>query len=344
MKIFGNSVIKGISLGLGMFVVAEIILRLMGFGDLEVYEYDPVLFWKLKPGQTCLTKINRKPVHVNNFGFRGKEIALEKPRDCIRILSVGDSRTYGWGVADDETYSAVLEKELNQRLRKRGLCVQILNNGVNAYSYPQIYESIRKNIERYNIDMVVVGMANLWTEFEGNKSEAFLKAWRRRLELKNLLRKCALFNAVVEVRLRELYIRYRQKFIPIEQDVRQREGEEAYKERKEQGESLVESSFEKIAQLLEEKGIPWAIIYIPYGLTTEGTYDYSLIEEIKQRHPSVISLDFNDVARQYDTSRLETLYCLHDPVHLSAEGNRLLGVYCSDRLLASPVFSRKGVH
>src|SRR6266850_5723517 len=69
----------------------EIILRLNGYGNLEIYEPDAALYWKLKPNQDCYTKVDHKPVHINSHGTRGREFPTEKPTNSIRILSLGDS-------------------------------------------------------------------------------------------------------------------------------------------------------------------------------------------------------------------------------------------------------------
>src|SRR4051794_27450646 len=86
--------------GTFLFCVAafEILLRVMGYGNLEIYEPDPTLYWKLKPNQNCYTKIDHKPVHINSHGTRGSEFQPDKPADTIRVLSLGDSRTFGWGL------------------------------------------------------------------------------------------------------------------------------------------------------------------------------------------------------------------------------------------------------
>ena len=96
----------------GLFLLCfgslELLLRLNGYGNLEIYEPDPALYWKLKPNQDCYTKIDHKPVHINSHGTRGPEFETRKPANTTRILSLGDSRTFGWGLAQAETYSGVL--------------------------------------------------------------------------------------------------------------------------------------------------------------------------------------------------------------------------------------------
>src|SRR5882672_198257 len=51
------------------------------------------------------------PAHVNHLGLRGGDLEKKAPGE-IRILCLGDSTTYGQGLADEDTLPALLEREL----------------------------------------------------------------------------------------------------------------------------------------------------------------------------------------------------------------------------------------
>ena len=68
----------------------EIIFRLLGYGNLVIYQPDPKLFWKPLPNQNCYTKFGHKPVHINSKGTRGKDFDQIKPKSVFRIISLGD--------------------------------------------------------------------------------------------------------------------------------------------------------------------------------------------------------------------------------------------------------------
>ena len=120
------------------FVVLEVVLRLAGYGKVEVYEPHPTLYWRNKPNQDAFTTINRKPFHVNSKGTRGPEFTEEKPPNTIRIITLGDSTTFGWGLADDETWPAKLEEYLQKEVGAKKE-IEVINAGVNSWSYAQMY-------------------------------------------------------------------------------------------------------------------------------------------------------------------------------------------------------------
>jgi len=65
---------------------------------------------------------------INRFGFKGPEISRKKPAGVIRIMTLGDSCTFG--EFDKLSYPRVLER----KLRKKGLKVEVINAGVEGYS------------------------------------------------------------------------------------------------------------------------------------------------------------------------------------------------------------------
>jgi hypothetical protein len=76
---------------------------------------------------------------TNSAGIRDREFDLRR-KNGMRILAIGDSFTYGWGVNDDEPWPKVLE----QHLAKNSHAAEVLNlgcPGASVDAYAEIAES-----------------------------------------------------------------------------------------------------------------------------------------------------------------------------------------------------------
>ena len=56
------------------------------------------------------------PVSINSEGLRDREFPLEKPPGVYRVMMLGDSTTFGWGVRQEDTAAKFLEHKLNAAL------------------------------------------------------------------------------------------------------------------------------------------------------------------------------------------------------------------------------------
>ena len=98
-------------------------------------------------------------VSTNSFGFRGKEISEEKPQGVYRILLLGDSMTFGWGVENDQTFAFIAEQKLNQWAQEKGLSnkFEIINGGFTAgRSLDSYYVYIKKEAFKFNPDLIII--------------------------------------------------------------------------------------------------------------------------------------------------------------------------------------------
>lgn len=116
--------------------------------------FDPRVFWRFKPDQILSDpQVYRRPVVINNRGFRGTAFTAQKPDGVFRILCLGDSTTFGWSVADDETYPHELGILLNKRHPKGRF--QVLNLGVTGYTSLQGRELFLGEAADYEPDLVL---------------------------------------------------------------------------------------------------------------------------------------------------------------------------------------------
>jgi hypothetical protein len=77
----------------------------------------------------------------------------DKSPQVFRIMALGDSLTYGQGVAEEEAYPQVLSRMLNQTVR-----VEVLNFGVCGYQISDIRRLLEKYLDRVQPDLVMYGM------------------------------------------------------------------------------------------------------------------------------------------------------------------------------------------
>jgi lysophospholipase L1-like esterase len=97
---------------------------------------------------------------INDLGLRGAATGVLKPPGSLRVLAVGDSTTFGWGVDDDGTYTAHLERLLHAEWPQRR--PHVLNGGVSSYDLRQTLERLERLSPVLEPDIVLVGL--LWND------------------------------------------------------------------------------------------------------------------------------------------------------------------------------------
>jgi lysophospholipase L1-like esterase len=96
-------------------------------------------------------------VAINARGLRDHDYPYAKPPGTYRVIALGDSITFGWGVPFEETYPKRLERLLNERLAARGRRYEVLNAGVGNWNTVQEVEWLRSEGLRYQPDLVLLG-------------------------------------------------------------------------------------------------------------------------------------------------------------------------------------------
>lgn len=93
---------------------------------------------------------------INSFGMRDQHYKLSASKGVRRIAAIGDSVTFGLGVALENTYSKKLELALNQEALT-GESFQVMNFGVSGYSTDSELELFKIKARLFKPDVVVVG-------------------------------------------------------------------------------------------------------------------------------------------------------------------------------------------
>ncbi len=96
-------------------------------------------------------------VKINSLGFRDREFNIEKG-DKFRILCVGDSWTYGWGVNIEDSWPKVLERQLINDISEN---IEVLNFG-RPDQYTSTYKKyMAQVVPLLKPDLVLVGVLQL---------------------------------------------------------------------------------------------------------------------------------------------------------------------------------------
>ncbi|MBI4651998.1 SGNH/GDSL hydrolase family protein [Candidatus Desantisbacteria bacterium] len=101
--------------------------------------------YELKPNTTsifegCGFRLKPTQVVINSYGIRNDEFNLRKQANKFRILAVGDSVVFGWGVEKKESFVYLLEQMLNNRSSLHRF--EVLNFGVPGYNLTQEVELV----------------------------------------------------------------------------------------------------------------------------------------------------------------------------------------------------------
>ena len=166
-------------------------------------ENDTELFWRLSPGTTL--PLADSPFYgtiANQQGLReDHEIPAEKPANRLRILFLGDSCTFGFGLKHNEGYVDIAEQRLNQNLAGRS--VECINAGVPGYTLFQGWRFWQTAGHLLKPDFVVVCFGANDMDSWDDKTDREHHAHLQQLQPPGLLR-----NSAISRRLWATYHRF----------------------------------------------------------------------------------------------------------------------------------------
>ena len=110
---------------------------------ISCFEEDDTVLFKLKPKCSFLFENfdtgEKFKVTTNNSGYRGSDFESVKKKGEKRILVEGDSFVLGFGVKDDEVFTNVLEKRLNEKAPAGSGQTSVINAGYQGGFGPDGY-------------------------------------------------------------------------------------------------------------------------------------------------------------------------------------------------------------
>ncbi len=135
---------------------AEVALRI---ADIPVAREPELIQWRQPSkelGWELIPNLNGRgflgsTIQINSHGLRGNELARDKAKDVYRILGLGDSFTFGYGLNHEETYLFKLGALLNGN----EMSVEVINAGVIGYSLYQSLEYLKLKGIHYAPDLII---------------------------------------------------------------------------------------------------------------------------------------------------------------------------------------------
>lgn len=133
---------------------------------MDVKQFNEMLGWSLKPLSHGISNRTGYKItyHINSKGVRDDETSYEKPEGIFRIVLLGDSRTFGFGVPIEKHFSALLEGYFKG--------VEVINMGVSGFGIDQELLYLRSEGFRYEPDLVLAYVAHY-----GDHRHMYTKRW-----------------------------------------------------------------------------------------------------------------------------------------------------------------------
>ncbi|MFH1577914.1 MAG: SGNH/GDSL hydrolase family protein [Candidatus Omnitrophota bacterium] len=96
-------------------------------------------------------------IKIASNGIRDYEYTIKKPKGSYRIIILGDSVAFGWGVDIEKTFAKRLEKLLNSKAKKK---YEVINFAVPGYNLRQEIDTLKYKCLAYKPDLVIFCVQN----------------------------------------------------------------------------------------------------------------------------------------------------------------------------------------
>ncbi len=124
--------------------------------QLDRFETPGAGYTLMQPGETYTWQ--GIPVQINAQGLRGPAVDLEKPPGTYRILNLGDSVVFGWGVRYEDTYGYRLQELLKQRYDSEQATYQVINAGAPGWNMENILAYLQAEGLAYQPDLILLNV------------------------------------------------------------------------------------------------------------------------------------------------------------------------------------------
>lgn len=312
-----------------LFALAEGALVVTGWPPAPTVPFDHLEpFWTADPDLRSAPLPHNEenttfPVSTNGDGLRAPLFSVERDPGTWRIMALGCSTTFGWGVRDEETYPA----RLGQRLRAQGHnSVEVVNGGQPGYTSFQgrwLWDRVLKD---YRPDVVLIGYVVQDARKAGysDKSQAILQQDQRFLK----------DNVLYQLRS---YLLLRSLLGGVQVRAKEHSGDQGGVFRV-PPEDYAENLRYLIGQIREQGGQP-----VLFGYPLERSGYTSEHRTILRAAAEVEGVPYFDPQPQMEeASRQQQLYFPNDRGHANAAGNDLIAKWMQEFLEQQSLLGQEG--
>jgi hypothetical protein len=297
---------------------AELGIRALDMYGISYYEYVSDYMRNMLPDEKL--KYRHKPswetqygdvlITYNERGLRDRPI-LPKSQDEFRILALGDSATFGWGVSQDQIFTSRLERILQDRFQRT---VRVINSGVGGYNTVQ--EVTYFNNEGLTLQPDLVMLTYVENDIEENKGVHDPTAGTSLREIS--------FPSMVVTMLRKLWL-YRLADHVYHYALPDLNGQPPKPSRGEQGWSASMSALDELVEMCKQHKIPLIVFY--FGYEPDG--EKPLFQDVV-RHAKGVTV--SDIGQWFSGVDKFSLINSQVDSHPNAEAHRVMAEHMAGEI------------
>lgn len=237
---------------------------------------------------------------INKDGFNEtKNYTISKSENIFRIITLGDSFTFGLFVNTNENWSEQLEELLNQYIKNCNLVqtIEVINLGVPGYDIQYSVERFKLNGKQYNPNMI------LWLL----KDDDFL-------ELNEVMR-AKEKEYIQKMKETGEYYDLLKKGIPYPEMIKMHEEMERFQKK-----TSIQSILKIQENFLEELNTSYEgkIIYITFPYTNNE--QMKMMKDISEKYSGEIAI----ITNIYDDDKIEQLTFAPNDYHPTTAGHKVI--------------------